>query len=74
MSAGTCWEDAGDVPDVYSVVRSLVNTGVVDNDIVTVLARAKEEIAEDAILLTEQTGVDRKRDPSDDGIQVKEEE
>jgi hypothetical protein len=55
------------------VLRSLANTGVVDNVTATALARAIEEIDEDPIFLTEQTGVKRKRDPSDDGVQVKEE-
>jgi hypothetical protein len=65
--------------DVLSALRSLANTGVVDNDTASALARAIEQMAENPIFLREQTGNKRKRDPADDTtpereIQVKEEE
>jgi hypothetical protein len=60
--------------DVLSALRSLANTGVVDNPTASALASTIEEIAEDPSFLSEQTGIKRKRALTDDGLPIKQEE
>ena len=59
--------------DVLSALRSLANTGVVDNETASALVNTIKEIADDSIFTTEMTGAKRKREQSDDGTQIKEE-
>jgi hypothetical protein len=66
--------EASEGRDVLSALRSLANTGVVDNETASALAKSIEEIAEYPIFLSEQTGIKRKRAFTDDGVQVKEED
>lgn len=62
--------------DLLTSLRSLANTGVVDTETASALARTILEIAEDPIFLSELNigGVKRKRDDGDDGEEIKEEE
>lgn len=69
--------DATEGKDVLSALRSLANTGVVDNDTASALAHAAEEISYHDIFTTddkEPTGTKRKRDSSDESFRIKEEE